>query len=62
MSDNNIFDQKLKKGDIIGAIDQSILECDRAKQLAQETRKEIKALANRSKTIAQAALDKYPLL
>ncbi len=58
----SIFDHKLNKGDITGAIDTALLEADNAKQIAQEAIAELKQNQQRLAQKAQSVMDKHQLL
>lgn len=57
-----LFEHKLRKGDIIGAIELSILEADKAKHMAQKTINSINKNQQYFDQLADEALAKYPLL
>jgi hypothetical protein len=59
---NDFFDAKLRRGDITGAIDQSIMEADKASKMAKEAIKNIEARRKEVSELTQKALKKYPLL
>ncbi len=58
----NLFEYKLRKGDIIGAIGLSILEAERAKHQAQTAIKSLNKNQQYFDQLADEALAKYPLL
>lgn len=64
LTDNvtTLFEHKLSKGDIVGAIDLSLLDADNAKEIARKTVSALDARENRLTKIADEALAKYPLL
>jgi hypothetical protein len=57
-----LFEHKLRKGDIIGAIELSILEADKAKHMAQKAIKSLNKNQQYFDQLADEALAKYPLL
>ena len=58
----SLFEYKLRNGDITGAINLSILEAERAKNLAQKTINSLNKNQQYFDQIADEALAKYPLL
>lgn len=58
----SIFDAKLNRDDLEGAIDQALLGCDNAKALAAQAKATLKAKRSQVKAAADATFDKYPLL
>ncbi|PZV27870.1 MAG: hypothetical protein DCF12_01900 [Snowella sp.] len=62
--DNSIsmFDYKISQGDIIGAINLSILESDVAKKVAIEAQKKLLQSQKYLEKISLDSLEKYPLL
>jgi hypothetical protein len=58
----SLFGHKLRKGDIIGAIELSILEADKAKHLAQKVIENLNENQQYFDKLADEALAKYPLL
>lgn len=58
----SLFDAKLKKGDVKGALDQAIMSADQAKNLAQQTTTKLQMNQRRSQKRVSDALDRYPLL
>lgn len=58
----SLFDAKLKKGDLIGALDQSILEAEQAQKIARQGIATLKCKSNKIKDLAKKTLDKYQLL
>lgn len=58
----SLFEHRLSKGDIIGAIDLSILEADRAKDLARQALDTLEANQQRFDKVADKTLAKYPVL
>jgi len=62
MADNKMFDAKLVRGDLVGAIDQSILEAARAEKSAQQSVARIELLSRGVAATSREALEKYPLL
>lgn len=57
-----LFDAKLKKGDVAGAIDQSLLAADQAQTVAHAGQQELKRQRQQIKENAEAAIHKYQLL
>lgn len=57
-----LFDAKLKKGDVAGAIDQSLLAADQAQTAAQEGQQKLRHQRQQIKEKAEAAIHKYQLL
>lgn len=55
----SIFDAKLKKGDLLGAVDQSLLEAEEAKRIAQEGRESLEASAAKMRELAESVLARY---
>jgi hypothetical protein len=64
LTDNttSLFEHKLNKGDLVGAIDQSLLEAEQAKGIARKAVSALDASEKRLTKIADEALAKYPLL
>ncbi len=58
----SLFEYKLQKGDIIGAIRLSLLEAEEATKIAQEAVNSIDAEQETLTKIANEALAKYPIL
>lgn len=58
----SLFDAKLKKGDLVGAIDQSILEAEQAQAIAKQGIAELKRKRSKIQELAEDALNKYQLL
>lgn len=58
----SIFDHKLNKGDLLGAIKHSILESEQAKVVANEALRDLEGNYEKVKQIADEALSKYQLL
>lgn len=58
----SLFEAKLKKGDVKGALDQAIMSADQAKNLAQQTTTKLQMNQRRSQKKVAEALDRYPLL
>lgn len=58
----SLFEYKLRNGDITGAINLSILEAERAKDLAQKTINSLNKNQQYFDQLADEALAKYPLL
>ena len=59
---SSMFNAKLNKGDVVGAIDQSILSADKALDKASQTRSRLSFNARRAKAAADEALRNFPLL
>ena len=57
-----IFDAKLKKGNVSGAIDQCILEAEQAQEIAQQAIRDLNDNQNLLTGIAKATLKKYQVL
>lgn len=57
-----LFDAKLKKEDVVGAIDQSLLAADQAQTVAQTGQQKLKRQRQQIKEKAEAAIHKYQLL
>lgn len=64
LTDNvtTLFEHKLSKSDIVGAIDLSLLDADNAKETARKAVSDLDASEKRLTKIADEALAKYPLL
>lgn len=58
----SIFDAKLKRGDLNGAINQSILEAEQAQKFAQDAITSLGHKRQHSKKKAKATLKKFQLL
>lgn len=58
----SLFDAKLKKGDLVGAIGQSILEAEQAQAIAKQAVAELKHKRKKIQELAEKALNKYQLL
>jgi hypothetical protein len=58
----SLFDAKLKKGDLSGAIGQSILEAEQAQEVAQQGISSLKRKHSQVQELAEKALNKYQLL
>ena len=58
----SLFDHKLRKGDLIGAINHSILEAEQAQDIASEALESLDKNYKEVKQIANQALAKYQLL
>lgn len=59
---SSFFDRKLKKGDVIGALEHSILEAEQAQKLAEEAIASIESQHQNVTDIANKALEKYRVL
>lgn len=62
MEPTSLFDAKLKKGDLVGAIGQSILEAEQAQAIAQQGIADLKRKRNEIQELAEKTLNKYQLL
>ncbi|MEG3435676.1 hypothetical protein V0288_00965 [Pannus brasiliensis CCIBt3594] len=58
----NLFDAKLDRGDLVGAIELSILELERGKTIAKNTLEELDKTQQDAEQLAKRALAKYDLL
>ncbi|NEQ95915.1 MAG: hypothetical protein F6K30_04145 [Cyanothece sp. SIO2G6] len=58
----NLFDRKLQKGDVLGALDYSILEAENAQEIAEEAIASIEDQHQKVTDITRKALEKYQLL
>lgn len=58
----SIFDKKLQKGDLLGAINQSILEADCAHRVASQAMYQQDQYQDEVNKIANNVLNKYPVL
>ena len=58
----SLFEHKINKGDVAGAIKLSLLEADRAKQLAQKTLENLEQNQRNLDNLAAQTLAKYSLL
>lgn len=58
----NLFDIRLKKGDLVGAIDHSILEAELTKKAARSAVKRLDKRQSEIHALAKEAQDKYQLL
>lgn len=58
----SLFDAKLRKGDLSGAMDQSILEAEQAQAIAQQGIADLKRKRNEIQELAEQTLNKYQLL
>lgn len=57
-----LFDAKLKRGDLEGAIDQSILEAEQAQSIAKESISRLKSKRTQIDELTEKTLSKYQLL
>ena len=57
-----LFDAKLKKGDLAGAINQSLLAGEQAQTIAQKGKKNLQRQRQQVKQQAETTLNKYQLL
>lgn len=55
----SIFDYKLAKGDLLGAVNQSVLDCDNSIKIARETISMIRSTKARLNKLAKDAIAKY---
>ena len=62
MSTSSLFDHKLRKGDLTGAIGQSIIAADNAKKFARTKAEEISQCQKSIERQTSATLEKYKLL
>lgn len=60
--ESSLFDYKLKKGDLIGAINHSILEAEQAQKKAQEALEDLEKKRRSINKKAEEALARYQLL
>lgn len=58
----NLFDARLKRGDLAGAIDQSILEAEQVQEIAKQSIFNLKRRRSQIQELAEQTLDKYQLL
>ena len=58
----SLFEHKLRKGDIVGAIELSIFEADKAKHLAHQTIESLNKNQQYFDELVEKTLAKYPLL
>lgn len=58
----SLFDVKLRKGDLPGAINQSILEAEQAQEIAKQSVSSLKRKRNQIQELTEKTLDKYQLL
>lgn len=58
----SMFENKLNKGDVVGAINIAILEADRGLAIAHEAIENLQAAQEKLNNITDEALSKYPLL
>jgi hypothetical protein len=58
----SLFDAKLKKGDVVGALNQSILEAEQAQQIAKQEIANLQDKRDQIKELAENTLNKYQLL
>jgi GH24 family phage-related lysozyme (muramidase) len=62
MTPPSFFSAKLKKGDVSGAVDQSILAAEKAQKLAKQSLKNLNRRRREVKKLAETTLNKYQLL
>lgn len=58
----NMFDARLAKGDLEGALNQALIEADNAKAIAQQGLDTLPRQRDRIEALGAAALSKYQLL
>jgi hypothetical protein len=58
----SLFEHKISKGDLVGAINLSLIEAEQAKELAQEWLKNLEQNRQQLDKLAEETLAKYPLL
>lgn len=58
----SLFDAKLKKDDLTGAVNQSILEADQAQKIAKQSILDLEKKRKQIQELASAALNNYQLL
>jgi hypothetical protein len=58
----SLFEHKLSKGDLVGAIELSLLDAEQAKGIARKAVSDLDANEKRLRKVADEALAKYPLL
>jgi GH24 family phage-related lysozyme (muramidase) len=58
----SLFAAKLSKGDVVGAMEQSILTAEKAQTLAKQTLKDLNRRRKGVKKLAETTLNKYQLL
>jgi exonuclease VII small subunit len=58
----SIFENKLNKGDVVGAINIAILETERGLAIAREAIENLQVAQEKLNNITDEALSKYPLL
>jgi type VI protein secretion system component VasF len=62
MPPSSMFSAKLRKGDVSGAVDQSILAAEKAQKLAKQSLKNLNSSRREVKKLAETTLNKYQLL
>lgn len=58
----SLFDAKLKKGDLVGAVGQSILEADQALEMAEQSAANLRHKRKQIQKLAEKVSNKYQLL
>ncbi len=58
----NLFEAKLRKGDLTGAVDQMVLEAEQAQKTAKQGIADLKRNRKEIQELADNALNKYQLL
>lgn len=58
----NLLNAKLKKGDLAGAVNQSILEAEQAQQIARQGISDLERSCKQVKRLAKTTLNEYQLL
>jgi hypothetical protein len=61
-TDKSILEQKLQKGDLVGAIDSVLKDVEETKSMAQEAVRSLNERAKQLSVQAETVLTKYPLL
>lgn len=58
----SLFEHELNKGNIVKAIDLTIIESQKAQKMSEDRKKELEKVSKNLHEIADKALAKYPLL
>lgn len=58
----SLFEHELNKGNLVKAIDLSVIESEKAKKISEEGKQELEKISKNLHEIADKALAKYPLL
>jgi hypothetical protein len=58
----SLFEAKLRKGDLAGAIDQSILEAEQAQKVAQKGKANLRHQREQIQELVESAFNEYQLL